>query len=71
MTITIYLIDVIKHITSYAKFLKGISTHHRNPRKIQLNETVSSIMMNSLPIKNRDLGAPMIMSEIEGMTFTI
>ena len=27
-------------------------------------------MMNSLPIKKRDLGAPMITSEIAGMTFT-
>ena len=28
-------------------------------------------MMNSLPIKKRDPGAPMITSEIRGMTFTI
>ena len=32
---------------------------------------VSSIMMNALPIEKRDPGAPMIMSEIEGMSFTI
>ena len=70
VTITIPLIDAIKHISSYAKFLKGICTPHRNPRRIQLSETVSSIMMNSLPIKNRDPGAPMIMSEIRGMSFT-
>ena len=50
VTITIPLIDVIKHIPSYAKFLKGICTPHRNPKRIQLSETVSSIMMNSLPI---------------------
>ena len=31
MTITIPLIDGIKHIPSYAKFLKGICTPHRNP----------------------------------------
>ena len=65
VTITIPLIDVIKHIPSYAKFLKGICTPHRNPRRIQLSETVSSIMMNSLPIKKRDLGAPMITSKYE------
>ena len=70
VTITIPLIDVMKHIPSYAKFLKGICTPHRNPRRIQLSETVSSIMMNSLPIKKRDPGAPMIMSEIGGMSFT-
>ena len=70
ITITISLIDVVKRIPSYAKFLKGICTPHRNPRRIQLNETVSSIMMNSLPIKKRDPSAPMITSEIGGMSFT-
>ena len=70
MTITIPLIDAIKHIPSYAKFLKGICTPHRNHKRIQLSETVSSIMMNSLPIKKRDPGAPMITSEIGGMSFT-
>ena len=70
VTITIPLIDAIKHIPSYAKFLKGICNPHRNPRRIQLSETVSSIMMNSLPIKKRDPGAPMITSEIGEMSFT-
>ena len=70
VTITIPLIDVIKHILSYAKFLKGICTPHRNPKRIQLSETVSSIMMNALSIKKRDPGAPMITSEIGGMSFT-
>ena len=70
VTITIPLIDVIKHIPSYAKFLKGICTPHRNPKRIQLSETVSSIMMNVLPIKKRDPRAPMITSEIGGMSFT-
>ena len=31
---------------------------------------MSSIMMNSLPIKKRDPGAPMITSEIGEMSFT-
>ena len=70
VTITIPLIDDIKHIPSYAKFLKGICTPHRNPKRIQLSETVSSIIMNALPIKKRDPGAPMITSEIGGMSFT-
>ena len=70
VTITIPLIDAIKHIPSYAKFLKGICTPHRNPGRIQLSETVSSIMINALPIKKRDWGAPMITSEIGGMSFT-
>ena len=70
VTITIPLIDAIKHVPSYAKFLKGICAPHRNPKRIQLSEIVSSIMMNSLPIIKRDLGASMITSEIGGMTFT-
>ena len=70
VTITIPLIEAITHIPSYAKFLKGICTPHRNPKRIQLSETISSIMMNSLPIKKRDPGAPMITSEIGGMSFT-
>ena len=70
VTITIPLIDAIKPIPSYAKFLKGLCIPHRNPRRIQLSETVSSIMMNSLSIKKRDPGAPMITSEIGGMSFT-
>ena len=35
-----------------------------------MSENISSIMMNSLAIKKRDPGAPMITSEIGGMTFT-
>ena len=70
VTITIPLIDVIKHIPSYAKFLKDICTPHRNPRRIQFSKMVSSIMMNSLPIKKRARGAPTITSEIGGMSFT-
>ena len=71
VTITIPLVDAIKHIPSYDKFLKGICTPHRSPKRIQLSENISSIMMNSLLIKKRDpKRAPMITSEIGGMTFT-
>ena len=34
VTITIPLVDVINHILSYAKFLKGICTPHRSPKRI-------------------------------------
>ena len=70
VTITIPLIDVIKHIPSYAKFLKGIYTPQRNPRRIQLSEMVSSIMMNFLLIKKRDPIAHIITGKIGGMSFT-
>ena len=70
VTITIPLLDAIKYIPSYTKFFKGICTPHRSPKRIQLSKNISSIIMNSLPIKKRDPGAPMITSEIGGMTFT-
>ena len=38
VTITITLIDVIKHIPSYAKVLKGMCTPHKNPKRIQLKK---------------------------------
>ena len=57
VTITIPLIDTIKHIPSYAKFLEGICTPHRNPRRTQISETVRSIMMNALPIKKERSGS--------------
>ena len=64
VTITIPLVDVINHIPSYEKFLKGICIPHRNPKRIQLSENICSLMMNFLPIKKRDPEAPMIMSKI-------
>ena len=70
VNITIPLTEAIKHIPSYAKFLKGICTPHRNPKRIQLSETVSSSIMTSLLVKKRDPGAPTITSEIGGMSFT-
>ena len=69
VTITILLVDAIKHIPYYSQFLKSICTPHRSPKRIQLSENISSIMMNSLPIKKRDPGAPMITSKIGRMTF--
>ena len=35
VTITIPLVGAIKHIPSYAKFLKGVCTPHRSPKRIQ------------------------------------
>ena len=69
-TITIPLLDAIKHIPSYANFFKGICTLHRSPKMIQLSGNISSIMINYLSIKNRDPRAPMITSKIGGMNFT-
>ena len=68
--IIIPLVDAIQHISSYAKFLKGLCTPARKPKRIHMSETISSIMLSMLPRKGRDLGAPMISCEIGGRTFT-
>ena len=70
ITITIPLVDAIQHIPSYAKFLKRLSTPMRKLKRIHMSETISSIMLSTLPRKRRDPGAPMISCEIGGRTFT-
>ena len=70
VTITILLVDTIQNIPLYAKFLKGLCTPTRKPKRIPMRETISSIMLSMLPYKQRDLGAPMISCEIGGMNFT-
>ena len=51
ITITIPLVDVIQHIPSYAKFLKVLCTPTRKPKHIHMSETISSIMLSTLPRK--------------------
>ena len=60
VTITIPLVDAIQHIPPYAKFLKGLCTPVRKPKRIHMSETISPIMLSTLPRKRRDPGAPMI-----------
>ena len=70
VTITIPLVDTIQHIPPYAKFLKGLCTPVRKPKRIYMSETISSIMLSTLPRKRHDPGTPMIRCEIGGRTFT-
>ena len=51
VTITIPLVDDIQHIPSYAKFLKGLCTPTRKDKCIHISETISSIMLSTLPRK--------------------
>ena len=51
VTIIIPLVDVIQHIPSYVKFLKGLCTPTRMPKRIHMSETISSIMLSTLPRK--------------------
>ena len=70
VTITIPLLDAIQHIPSYAKFVKGLCTPTRKPKRIHMSETISSIMLSTHPHKRRDPRAPMISCEIGGRLFT-
>ena len=63
--INLPLLDAIKQIPSYAKFLKDLCTQKRKTRaqvskKVFLTEQVSSILQNSTPPKFKDPGAPTI-----------
>ena len=70
VTITIPLVDAIQHIPYYTKFLKGLCTPTRKPKRIHMSETISSIILSTLPRTRHDPRAPMISCEIGGRTFT-
>ncbi|KAL7602617.1 MADS-box MEF2 type transcription factor MIG1-like [Lactuca sativa] len=55
----ISLLDAIKQIPRYAKFLKDLCTNKRTfkaNKKIQVNENVSAVIQKKLPPKCKDLG---------------
>ena len=52
VTITIPLVDAIQHIPSYTKFLKGLCTPTRKPKRIHMSETISSIMLSTLLVSD-------------------
>ncbi|GJU46800.1 retrovirus-related pol polyprotein from transposon 297 family protein [Tanacetum coccineum] len=63
--INLPLIDAIKQILAYAKFLKDLCTQKRKlkatlPKNIDLTEHVSAVLSSSLPPKFKDPGAPLI-----------
>ena len=66
----LHVINAIQHIPSYTKFLKGLSTPTRKPKRIHMSKTIRSIMLSTLSCKRHDSGAPMISCEIGGRTFT-
>ena len=70
--INIPLLNAIHHVPTYAKFLKELCTQKREPKihkKIMLSEDVSAILLNQLPQKMKDLGAPLISCVLGGVTF--
>jgi hypothetical protein len=63
--INIPLLDAIKQIPSYSKFLKDLCTQKRKtknhtPKKVMLTEQVSSLLKHSIPPKFKDPSAPTI-----------
>ncbi|GKA36459.1 putative nucleotidyltransferase, ribonuclease H [Tanacetum coccineum] len=64
--INLPLIDAIKQIPAYAKFLKELCTQKRKlkatlPKKIDLTKHVSAVLSSSLPPKFKDPRAPLIL----------
>ncbi|KAK1417596.1 hypothetical protein QVD17_26726 [Tagetes erecta] len=65
--INLPLLDAIKQIPAYAKFLKDLCSHkrhHKLPKKVDLTAHVSAILSNPLPLKMKDPGAPLISIQI-------
>ncbi|GAV62800.1 hypothetical protein CFOL_v3_06323 [Cephalotus follicularis] len=63
--INLPLLDAIRQVPAYAKFLKDLCTTKRKlkthiPKIVHLTEQVSAVLSNKLPPKLKDLGAPMI-----------
>ena len=67
-SITIPLTDAIRYIPLYGKFVKELCTPSRG-KKNRLSENISSILLNSLPEKQKDPGAPLIGCSIQKMEF--
>ena len=63
--INLPLLDAIKQVPAYAKFLKDLCTQKRKskvhtPKKIQLTEQASSVFQQLVPPKLKDPGTPII-----------
>ena len=62
--INIHLLDAIKQVPSYAKFLKDLCTVKRKlnvKKKAFLAELVSAILQNNNILKYKDPGCPIIL----------
>ncbi|KAH9670818.1 hypothetical protein KPL70_017120 [Citrus sinensis] len=71
VSVNIHLLDAIKQVPSYAKFLKDLCTKKRNihvQKKAFLTESVSSILQHKIPLKCKDPGSPTISYSIGNHT---
>ncbi|XP_071708729.1 uncharacterized protein [Rutidosis leptorrhynchoides] len=70
--INLPLLDAIRQVSSYAKFLKDLCTQKRKqratlPKKVELTEHLSAVVSGSLPPKFKDPGTPLIVVTVENM----
>ena len=71
MKVNIPLLDMIKQVPAYAKFLKDLCTVKRGfnvNKKAFLTEQVSAIIECKTPVKYKDLGCPTISVNIGGIS---
>ena len=67
--VNIPLLDMIKHVPTYAKFLKDLCTVKKRlgiEKKAFLTEQVSAIIQSKTPVKYKDPGSPTILVNIGG-----
>ncbi|CAA7407045.1 unnamed protein product [Spirodela intermedia] len=67
--ISLPLLTTIEHIPEYARVLKEMCTPKRAPRVEKLSMHASALLLNQLPYKLRDTGAPLISCDIGGSIF--
>ncbi|CAA7392252.1 unnamed protein product [Spirodela intermedia] len=65
------LLTTIEHILEYARVLKEMCTPKRAPRGEKLSMHASALLLNQLPYKLRDTGAPLISCDIEIKIFEV
>lgn len=61
VSLNIPLLDVIKQVSSYAKFIKDLCTKTRNihvQKKAFLKENISFILQHKIPLKYKDPSSP-------------
>ena len=68
--ITIPLEEAIRYIPTFYKYVKELCTPQRRTNRIKLPESVSSIILNKLPVKRKDPGPPLITCDIGGTQFS-
>ncbi|KAD6453730.1 hypothetical protein E3N88_08436 [Mikania micrantha] len=69
--INLPLLDAIKQVPAYAKYLKDLCTQRRQPKlpkKLDVNVQVSAILSGALPPKLEDPGTPLISIQIGDFT---